>query len=153
MGNIGPCFALATKKSFSRIETTIKKIIKATGLDHYTSSDDCYRMSIGIRPEDIARKSLISTYLKGIDTEKVRRESKYNYYIHETREERFKPMTIRSIKSFNLLPKDLRQKIIEKLCHSKDKKSFELIKFYLKKYYSGLLFDSLNKQKRGELKK
>ena len=116
---------------FKRITVAINNVIRASGLCRTTPTNVLYRLTLGISPENIAKKSVICETLKRADLKKIEND---RYLVKLDNFERNMPMMSTFSTLWNKLPLKLRRDVIDlKLCENKnaDKAAKNKIKKYL----------------------
>ena len=129
--DIGLCYAYATNTQFNRIETCIRKVVKAAGLDWMTKSDIIYLLSTRLPPRSMAIKQILQLGIKFLDPEEVRRK---RFNIPRTDTDSLKPFWKVFIEEYEKLPLTLREKIIN-LLEPTNRAQMSQIKVLLKSHF------------------
>lgn len=146
--DLGLVYPFVSETNFEKISTAMRNLIKNSGLDRFTSSNDIYRLSLGISPKNIALKQLVLIGLKKIDPISVQNN---RYLIPRPKHGSNTPCLYKAITTFNSYSLDMRKKIIDNLVGQLNNRSadisvnYDAVKSIIKKHYSDTLFTVDNK--------
>lgn len=128
---------------FKRIKVGINSVIRSVGLDYDTPSNTLYRLTLGISPENIAKKQIICLCLKRINLDSLV-DNRYNY--RPSNFEILKPMLKKFHEIWNALDLELRKSVV-KLKKLDSKNSNKSLKLKLKNYLSSAKDGQLSQKK------
>ena len=129
--DIGLVYVYADAKYFEKVCVSIRKTIKAAGLDHMIDSEILYRISTKLSPKYMAIKQVVQQGLKSLDPQAVKDN---RYKIRNKAGDNLCPFWKTFREEFHNLPLSSRQFIISNL-DVNDKVKIGKIKNHLKNYF------------------
>ena len=131
--DIGCVRAYCSDSIWEDVCKSIRKVIKAAGLDHMTSSEIVYRISTGYSPDIMALKQIVQLGIKFLNEDSLTE----SFMVKSSDSDKARPFWHRFSTEFNALPYTLREFIV-KTCDPQNKSAVEKIKRRLKSHYIGL---------------
>ena len=121
--DIGCVRAYCSDSIWEDVCKSIRKVIKAAGLDHMTSSEIVYRISTGYSPDIMALKQIVQLGIKFLNEDSLTE----SYMVKSSDSDKVRPFWHRFSTEFNALPYTLREFIV-KTCDPQNKRAVEKIK-------------------------
>ena len=109
---------------------SIRKVIKAAGLDHMTRSEIVYRISTGYSPDIMALKQIVQLGIKFLDDDNI----VDSFKVKTLESDKARPFWHRFVTEFNALPHILRKFVVDTLDPT-NKNAMAKIKHRLKSHY------------------
>ena len=131
--DLGCVRAYCSDSIWNDVCKSIRKVIKAAGLDHMTNSEIVYRVSTGYSPDIMALKQIVQLGIKFLDEDSF--SESYKVLLPDS--ETTRPFWHRFVTEFNALPYTLREYIADSLDPG-NKSAMDKIKRRLKSHYTVL---------------
>ena len=131
--DLGCIRAYCSDSSWNDVCKSIRKVIKAAGLDHMTNSEVVYRISTGYSPDIMALKQIVQLGIKFLDEDSF----SDSYKVISLESDVARPFWHRFVTEFNSLPYTLRE-FIAKTLDPSSKSEMNKIKRRLKSHYTVL---------------
>ena len=131
--DIGLIYAYCGEKSniWHQVCITIKRLLKASGLDYMTNSNILYKVTLKFDPASMAKKQILQAGIKTVSKECFNSRS---FKLSRKYGDELEPFRYKFLVEYNNLPKNIREYIFEKL-DALDQSVMDRIKDKLKSHF------------------